>query len=315
MNDPFEGLDPLVAEHMRKKMLGVETAQNQMDQANMASGVAGIADVVANSMNKPVILENSMQNLGAAPKMIEARQQKTDLSGLQNSAARGLKTATQDRDQAIQQALQAKKDELLRQIQEKKAAQDQTNFEANYAQKDREIAALAANRKIANSIDQQKLDLERQKVGTGQGKAIPAELASKISGYDAATTLIDELEKSYQDNASGKGSWIKGMIPGTDANAYAAGLKPKVQALGTALEGGKLTDADFAKYYDMIPSSSDFPDQAAAKIKSLREALKAKRDAELGLLKSSGYNTPQATASVAPSTPPNANNNKPDWAK
>lgn len=314
MNDPFEGLDPLVAEHMRKKMLGVGDAQKQVDQANMAAGIAGIGDVVANNMNKPIVLENSMQNLGAAPKMIEARQQKTDLSGLQNSAAQGLKTATQDRDEAIQQALQAKKDELVRQIQANKAQQDQSNWKANYEQKDREIAALASNRQATNDLNQQKLDLERQKVGTGQGKPIPAELASKISGYDAATTLIDELEQSYKNQASGTGSWLKGMIPGTDANAYASGVKPKVQALGTALEGGKLTDADFAKYYDMIPNSSDFPDQASAKIRALREALKAKRDAELSLLKNAGYNTPQSVASVV--TPPTPDNtNKPKWAK
>jgi hypothetical protein len=89
------------------------------------------------------------------------------------------------------------------------------------------------------------------------------------------------------------------LFPGTDANSYKAGLKPKIQALGTALEGGKLTDADFDKYADMIPGPGTFPDQKTAMIKALRDSLKAKRDAEANTLQGAGYKVPQPASKPA----------------
>ena len=129
--DPFEGMDPRVAEYMRKKMNGMQPAQDQMDLTNMASVGAQAFDSIANANNQPIALENQMQNLGAAPKLIEGRQQHTDMSGLQRQAQQGLQMASQGQDQAVQAAFQNRKDQLAAGAAANKATQEQKNWGAD----------------------------------------------------------------------------------------------------------------------------------------------------------------------------------------
>ena len=305
---PFDNLNPLVAQYMKNKM-SVKDAQESQDRTDMLGLGVKLGDAVINSQLKPTIFENRMQDLGSAPKIQQAGKINTDISGLQAQAKHKLDTARSDESDAVRQAFEQKKAELMQQIQAKKAEEEARRFNLNYAQKDRDIASQAKSRQAyadaMMGLKKEGLDLQRQKLESangigGLGKPISGELASKISGYDAADTIINDLEKDYDEKASGKGSWLMSQLPGTDANSYKSALRPKIQALGTALEGGKLTDADFSKYEAMIPGPGTFPDQKTAMIKALRDSLKAKRDAEANTLQGAGYRVPPS-ASAAPS--------------
>lgn len=306
--DMFAGLDPRVADHMRKK----QAAEAGVKRANMVADVGGVADSLANiAFGKPTVYQNNWQSMGQAPKMQAGPEVHNDFTSLQKQAEMKLQGAKSDASEAARQAFEQKKAEMMATLAAKKAEEEQRRFDLSYAQKDRDIASQAKSRQAyadsmmglkRDSLDLQRQKLEADKGVNGQGKPISGELASKLSGYDAAEKIINDLEAEYNDKASSTGSALMSMIPGTDANSYKAGLKPKIQALGTALEGGKLTDADFSKYEAMIPGPGTFPDQKVAMIKALRESLKAKRDAEANTLQGAGYRVPPSASK--PASPP-----------
>jgi hypothetical protein len=298
--------DPMVQQYLKEKYGSgdkVAQAQEGVDQAQMVGAATSAADSLANAFNQPVILENRMQDLGKAPSMVEGKQQKTDVSGLQKQAQMKLDQARSDEDNAVKTAFEQRKAELAAEAAAKKAEEEQRRFDLSYAQKDRDIVSQARSRAAyadaMMGLKRDGLELQRQKLeadkaasaGSG-GKPISGELASKLSGYDAADAILKDLGNEYDTKANGYGSWIASKIPGTDANSYKAGLKPKVQALGTALEGGKLTDADFDKYMEMVPIPGDTESQRNAKLEALKSSIKAKRDAEANTLRGAGYKVP-----------------------
>jgi hypothetical protein len=307
----FDRIDePTVREYLKSKYGSEADMQQARDNEKLTkvnAGIAGLNDTIANANRDPKVYHNSMQNLGQAPKITQNELQKTDMSGAVNAATKSRQDLEGNRDEAIKAAFAERKSQLAAQVTAKQAASDEAWKTKEFGQKGESIkatqdlaSATLAGTKVQRGIDngfkERELKIKEGAAnGAGGGKTLPSDTVAKMAGYDAASSIIDQLEKDYTDKSSSTGSWLKSKVSGTDANTYKSGLKPTIQSLGTALEGGKLTDADFDKYADMIPGPGDFPDQAAAKIASLRANLKAKREAEANALTGAGYKVPATT--------------------
>ena len=124
----------------------------------------------------------------------------------------------------------------------------------------------------------------------GGGKPVTAGDAAKIAELDAADKLIDNAEREYMALASGRGSGLKSYLPFTDARKYDENRANSAQVIGGIIEGGKLTDADFARYTERLPSPFDTNDKAKYKFDQLRKILKEKRNAVVNTLGDVGYN-------------------------
>lgn len=122
-----------------------------------------------------------------------------------------------------------------------------------------------------------------------QGKNMTSGTVSEVAELDAAEALIDDLWNDYTENASGVGSSILAKLPFTDASNYDQTRRQKAQVLGGILEGGKLTDMDFERYYNMMPSPGDTNEKAKLKLDELRQTLGAKRNAKINTLDDAGF--------------------------
>ncbi len=119
---------------------------------------------------------------------------------------------------------------------------------------------------------------------------IPASTATKVGSYDSALKMVDDLEKEYNGKASGTFSSIKGAFPGTEADKYEKAADMAAQSLGTILEGGKLSDADYKiKYKPMVPRKGDTNGVAAQKTLLIKKLLHEKRKGEIEGLQQSGF--------------------------
>ncbi len=113
--------------------------------------------------------------------------------------------------------------------------------------------------------------------------------ATQIGSYDSAINMIDSLKKQYDKQASGTGSNIKSLWPGSEADKYTKSRNAAAQTIGTILEGGKLSDKDYSKYENMLPNPSDRNEVAAQKIATLKNLIASKKQGALSGLKDAQY--------------------------
>lgn len=185
--DPFAGMDPMVVEHIKKKMGGVDAAQKQADNTQTAGVVAGVADKLANAFNQPVALGNRMQDLGKAPSMLEGRQQNTDMSGLQRSAQHGLDMANSDRDQALQQMLAERKSQLAAQVAAKRQGIEDTFKQAQLDQQGNTLKETSRHNKAMEGLDKDKVGKEKS-----AAKAANVDLAVKIGENYSKDKIVSD---------------------------------------------------------------------------------------------------------------------------
>ncbi len=108
-----------------------------------------------------------------------------------------------------------------------------------------------------------------------------------ISGFDNSLANLDEVEGLL---SSDEGSFdpIRGRLRGLNpydrsgANINQATLIA-AQNIGRALEGGKLTDADIARYQQALPNIRDTPQKAQDKINRLRSLISSQRNNYINL--------------------------------
>lgn len=118
---------------------------------------------------------------------------------------------------------------------------------------------------------------------------VPAGEASQVGELDAATKMADDLWKEWESKASGLGAGLMSKVPGTEAAQYPDAQKAAAQSIGTILEGGKLTDADLAKYMALVPTPSDGTERAKAKVDRLKRMIEEKKNAKIKGLGQAGY--------------------------
>lgn len=218
-------MDPKVRQYMMQKYFGaqqpdilngadqaVTDAQKQQEMSQFAGIAAGAADNIANAMNQPVVLHNRMQDLGKAPGMVEGRQQKTDMSGVQRMAQDGLKTAQGDRDQALQMMLQQRKEELAQEVATAKAGRDQMNWGLDYNAKQQQMGetarhnkAMEANAGLPKQADPL-VELVRQEQLSKLRRDAQQDADSlKVEGYGVANTPDDA--KKIKDSIESKSNF------------------------------------------------------------------------------------------------------------
>lgn len=143
----------------------------------------------------------------------------------------------------------------------------------------------------------------RENISNNKGtnkRPISGANVSQIGEYDAALKLIDQLESSYNKNASAAGSSVGRWVNGAGANQYMDELKLTAQNVGRVLEGGKLTDKDYDRYIDRFGLPSDRNDKAKNKFNKIRQQIQIKRDAAIQAQKNAGYDSSNFSKSQDP---------------
>ena len=125
--------------------------------------------------------------------------------------------------------------------------------------------------------------------GKGEQEMKPGQ-QERLAGLLSLGDQISEMAKQYKDQAGGMMSPVTsnlGMgMQATDASKWKnSSQKFHAQTIGTVLEGGKLTDADFPKYVEgFIPSAADTSGAAKNKVGNLVKYAVAKYKNELSTL-------------------------------
>lgn len=208
--------------------------------------------------------------------------------------------------EAMQAEEAAKKEKALsRDIETYKLGQAERKQIAEEAKADKQQAS--ENRKLA--IEQQKLGLDTKKLAQEYvlksaelaqkqgGTKLTDSAAETIAGHKAAFAQVDDLETALSNNLNAFGP-IAGRIQSLNpysvqAKSLQALFDQAAQNIGKSLEGGKLTDADIARYKSMLPQTTDTPDIALAKITQIRRYVAQRETTYLDTLTKSGYNTGQ----------------------
>jgi hypothetical protein len=117
------------------------------------------------------------------------------------------------------------------------------------------------------------------------GRPLAAEQTDRLAGYDASFGTVSDLRQAIQSQSDSFGP-VAGRLASlnpynTRGQATSALFKKAAQTLGKALEGGKLTDADYAKYEKMLPTMADTPAVAMQKLDQLEQMVAARRNADL----------------------------------
>jgi hypothetical protein len=170
------------------------------------------------------------------------------------------------------------------------------------------------DRNMKMQMLQQALDGRKQIKAMGSSaRMIPASASAQLGDltnqHAAADTILDEWKKSMGgvDSLGGYVSQnLKSMNPNSTQNIYQSKLKQYAQMIGTALEGGKLTDNDYSKYMKFLPQVGDSAEAANAKIQNLKQMIQSKHNSLLASYDQTGYSTgsiPQITDQRAPPPP------------
>lgn len=129
-----------------------------------------------------------------------------------------------------------------------------------------------------------------QQSATQAGRAVTAATAKEVGDLRGAEEMLADLEQNYADNASDFYSALTQYFPHhTRAKDYNDLRASAAQMIGGVMEGGKLADADYGRYYDMLPAPDDSDERAKSKIDNLRRLLRTKRVAGVESLVNAGY--------------------------
>lgn len=273
--------DPKVADARK-------AAANQSRMANIGSALEGMARAKGVARGGKGVDQSFYKELGksqdsAVDASISDRKdaikkylmdKKTESQGEQREYDRGRDTAS---DQYRQDKL-----ESTRQNRESRDRNAEEWRNKNYEQRDKQFTATNKRQNEAAAL--------RVKEGI-EGKNLTAGATTEIGTLDSADALIEDLRGDYKKGASDYGSGLISMLPGsTDAKNYDQSRKQKAQIIGGILEGGKLTNEDFERYYKMMPSPWDTDHQAENKLNELKQTLALKRKGMVDTLGGAGFN-------------------------
>jgi hypothetical protein len=113
-----------------------------------------------------------------------------------------------------------------------------------------------------------------------------------VSGFDSSLQNLDNVESVLAENSGAFDPIIgrlRSLNPYDDTSSRVnQATLVAAQNIGRALEGGKLTDADIARYQAALPNITDTPQQAQAKINNLRQLITQQKQNYLGLQQNNG---------------------------
>lgn len=127
-------------------------------------------------------------------------------------------------------------------------------------------------------------------------KILPAGEASRLGSGEASIKKLNDIKTILDSNKDifGPGTGFIGKYNPYDTRAQTAQaqIRATIQDIGTYLEGGKLSDADFQKKYSyIIPALTDTPEVVDNKILIAKKLIADKQNSELSALEGSGYQT------------------------
>lgn len=133
-----------------------------------------------------------------------------------------------------------------------------------------------------------------------RGKTLPASEAQSLGAANAASLQLQDLDKLFNSASDITGPWngrVSGLAAkyqigdmGKRAAALNTAADATAQAIGTYLERGKLTDADFEhKYKPMMPRGNDSPEVRSNKVGYLNQLIKQRQEEDQKALTAAGY--------------------------
>lgn len=128
-----------------------------------------------------------------------------------------------------------------------------------------------------------------------KANAPPTSVLTTLADIDSARNIMAELETGRPEPEgymSRIGSVLSGKVGQTKEGQYEARKKAAAQLIGGIMEGGKLTDNDFARYLNMMPGVGDTKEQAANKANMLRSMLGSKAESLRSSFSGAGYKLP-----------------------
>lgn len=127
-----------------------------------------------------------------------------------------------------------------------------------------------------------------------ESRKVSQSTLDEIAELDKTIKDITELKNKVKD-VSGSIGPIAGRTPTFDQEVmdFESKLAKTGQNFAKAIEGGKLTDSDRAFYQqEVTPSVTDRPDVVSARLNTMLEDAKSKRDAKLNTLSAFGTDLP-----------------------
>lgn len=262
--------DPLIKQYLADKYgdgSKVKSAQDGVDTASMVGVATGAADSIANAMNQPVVLQNRMQDLGKAPAIIEGRQQRTDVSGLQKQAQMKLQQAQSDEDNAVKMAFEQRKAELAAEAAASRQAVEDERWNKTFDQNERAMKIRAQSKPTDPLVEMLRMEqyakLKREAQQdqdalnvpgfdrTGEVQQSPAEAKEARDATGIAKNIqggIETLKAQMKDN----GNFEWGGAGGSAMNVTANDLRLQLKELNKL---GVLNGPDLALMLQQIPDT------------------------------------------------------------
>lgn len=215
----------------------------------------------------------------------------------------------------------AEQNELMKvhaEMGRRKLANEEADRADKAAEKDREKRELEADRRELGKVLKMDLtDMSREGItllakrtgadqvledrrsartarGAGGGKRddgmkMTAGETAKIGDLDTASQVMDDLWNTFGAKAGDAKAALAQFVPATKAKEYNDERRVTAQVVGGILEGGKLTEEDFARYYSMLPDPSDSASRAKAKWDAVKRLLHTRRSTLVKTLKDVGF--------------------------
>lgn len=172
-------------------------------------------------------------------------------------------------------------------------------------------AIKAANEKRKLDIDQYEADTKRLGIKQASkkemfGKELTSQQTDSLAGHGAALDQLKDIKQVIETNQDSFGP-IAGRLGAMNPyNKTSQNINAMVslaaQNIGKSLEGGKMTDQDIERYKKMLPSMSDTPDVAVAKLEQVERLVNQRKNSELSTLGKAGYNVTAMTMGDVPQT-------------
>lgn len=140
------------------------------------------------------------------------------------------------------------------------------------------------------AMRQRSMAMTAKAMATRGGKPMPAGELSKMAGFGAAHKIADEVRYMWEKQI--EGNWSAGLAQhfpwATEAGSFDDAMEVAAQLIGKKMEG-RMTDLDFERFRNMMPSPGETTKRAMAKLDNAMRFLSATEEATLETFGKAGY--------------------------
>lgn len=285
-----EGILPNAGRQLASNLVGtgVGSAMGGIPGAVIGSALSPVIETGFNAARTPVMTQLSklLQKSGSLPSLPPAigTAARVGAGQVAGNAVFGNGQPQQPQDQSMMYQQP--------QMQDYGQMQGQQSGQQDQQQQQLFLAAMLSDLQRTGGKNIAKIQAVAQFAGAGKAKQ------SKLS--DTAIKQVSDTQNAIQSlgnlqgvlgNTTGfniPGVGYRVTLPTEETKITQAQIDRVRQMVGKALEGGKLTDSDYAKYEKILPTIHDAPNVAQAKIQSLIQALQNQLQSYTSLQNSRG---------------------------